>query len=142
MSCIDAACYRRKYAIVFLLMRHGVTSKTIRERHQYFIDNYPKDNIRLIDDKVEQIMNYMDNLPVYENFVLVRNMQKKTNGAVTKQPELAKYPTLLKGLISRHFEDILKNYVKVNETETLDSKAEPEPELTNTQDNERRRNDY
>ncbi len=122
-------------------MRNGVTSKTIRERHQYFIENYPKDNIRLIDDRVEQIMNYIDIvLPRYQNFMLVRNMQKKSNGAVTRNAELAKYPTLLKGLLSKHFEIIMKNYV-TNKTEHI-LKKQLASVIEEPSEGSRRYNDY
>ena len=113
MSCIDAACYRRKYAIVFLLMKKGITSKKIRERHQYFIDKYPKDNIRLIDEKIEAIMDFFDStVSKAENFVLVRNMQKKDIAPrTTSKSDLTAYPSLLKNMVSKQFEAILKDHV-------------------------------
>lgn len=111
MSCIDAACYRKKYAVVFLLLKNGISTEKIRERHQHFVKAYPQDQIRLIDERIEKIMDFFDSyLPRFENFYLVRQLQSSTPADKRpKDPQLSRYPTILKTLVSKHFEDIMAN---------------------------------
>lgn len=115
MSCIDAACYRKKYPTVFLLLKSGISSAKIRERHQHFKVTYPKDPISLVDEKIEQIMDYFDKyLPQVETFHLVRELQTSKPTVVPRQEDLKRHSSTLKGLISKHYENILANAVAAN----------------------------
>lgn len=112
MSCIDAACYKKKYATVFLLLKSGITTAKVRERHEYFAKAYPKDNIQMIDERIEQIMAFFDKyLPRLENFDLVRQLQTSHAAVTPRHPELAKYDTLLKDMVTKDYESVLVKYV-------------------------------
>lgn len=107
-SCLDAACYRRKYDIVFLLLQHGRTTQEIRDRHQHYVVTLPKDNVRLIDERIERIMDYFD---VY----LPRQLSLSLAGILQREHKtpVGKHPTLLQGLVKEHFRDIELHYNKV-----------------------------
>ena len=108
MCCIDGACFRKKYDVVFLLMKHGVSSATLRERHRYFIEAYPKDNIRLIDDRVEAIISFFDDyLPRRLSFSLAGQLSRD-HGV-----DVGRYPGLLNSLVKEHYENIEQTYVVV-----------------------------
>lgn len=114
MSCIDASCYRKKYPAVFLLLKNGIPTQKLRERHQHFLSAYPKDPIILIDEKIEQIMDYFDNyMPKVQNYHLIKELQSKLPEVEPKQDELKKYSHILKNLVSKHYENILNNSVAV-----------------------------
>ena len=57
MTCIDAACYRRKYAVVVLLLNRGVACSTVRERGALFLQSH---NIKLVDDAIERILGFFE----------------------------------------------------------------------------------
>lgn len=108
MTCMDAALYRRKYAIVILLMNNGITSNEIRERHEYFIVEYPKDNIRLIDPTISTIMEFIDTqiekvdvLPLVYHYS--RNKHHQT---------FNRYPNILSTLSREEYTDIATNYIQ------------------------------
>lgn len=111
MSCIDAACYRKKYPTVFFLLQQGVPTQKIRERHEYFLKAYPGEVI-LKDERIEKIMDFFDNfMPRLENYHLVRNLQMAHPTVEPKHPELKKYSNVLKNMVSKHYESVLTNYV-------------------------------
>ena len=58
-------------------------------------------------------MNFFDEtIPKAENFVLVKNLQKKgISPRAALDSDLVVYPTLLKNMVSKQFEVILKDYV-------------------------------
>lgn len=110
MNCVDAACFHREYHIIFLLMRYGAKSETIRARNKEFSEKYKKDQVTLMDSKIEEIMDFFElYLPRIDAFVMLRNAQKKD--PTDHHLPGVKHPALLGKLLSKRFEKVMHEYL-------------------------------
>lgn len=110
-NCVDAACFRRKYSVLFVLMKYGVKESTVRES----IEKYQE--LNLSDESIEKILAFFSQTaPEVESFFLERELQKKTfQGNFERDPEgmssdSMKYGTILGSFTDKEFEEIAIHY--------------------------------